>query len=95
MSGWERCKLGLPSITTIVAHNQIEATETAEKSGAILNLGVYQQLTKDSYLEAICRILKSKGGELKIMSENCYKIFENKDSVDIPDLLKNLRSQAK
>jgi len=94
MTGWERCKLGLPSITTIVAVNQIEATENAEQLGVCYNLGHYNQVTKSSYINAIHRMLEQNEGKLKIMSENCYKIFNDTDALDIPNLLKNYGSDA-
>ena len=92
MTGWERCKLGLPSITTIVANNQIEATENAEQVGVLYNLGHYHQVTKSSYINAIHHLLEEKEGKLKTMSENCYSIFKDSDVFDIPNLLKNYRS---
>lgn len=36
---WERCYLGLPTITLVVAKNQLEAVESVSKFGAIWGLG--------------------------------------------------------
>lgn len=94
MSGWERCKLGLPSITTIVADNQIEATESAEQLGVLYNLGHYNQVTKSSYIKAIHQLLEHSEGRLKAMSENCYNLFKVTDVFDTPNLLRNYRSDA-
>lgn len=89
MTGWERCKLGLPSITTIVADNQVESTQNAERVGVLYNMGHYRQVTMNSYLDAIHRFLEPGEEKLKIMSKNCYKIFKDTDVFDISNLLKN------
>lgn len=49
LTTWERCYVGLPSSSTIVADNQIEGTEYAEKLGAIKNLGWHEQVTTETY----------------------------------------------
>lgn len=46
---WERCYLGIPSSSTIVADNQIEGTEYLEKMKAIINLGKHDEVTSDTY----------------------------------------------
>lgn len=38
-STWERCYLGLPSITVVIADNQYETTQAVAEAGATLNLG--------------------------------------------------------
>ncbi|MDR3602248.1 MAG: UDP-2,4-diacetamido-2,4,6-trideoxy-beta-L-altropyranose hydrolase [Desulfosporosinus sp.] len=45
---WERCFLGLPSIVTVTAENQMETTQAVSELGAIWNLGWYEKVTKDS-----------------------------------------------
>ena len=39
---WERCFLGLPSIVTVTAENQMETTQAVSELGAIWNLGWYE-----------------------------------------------------
>jgi UDP-2,4-diacetamido-2,4,6-trideoxy-beta-L-altropyranose hydrolase len=41
---WERCCLGLPSIITTIADNQIETTNALAKNGLLLYLGVASEL---------------------------------------------------
>lgn len=46
---WERCYVGLPSSSTIVAENQREATKYAAELGAVLNLGWHNEVTVEMY----------------------------------------------
>ncbi|WP_427109450.1 UDP-2,4-diacetamido-2,4,6-trideoxy-beta-L-altropyranose hydrolase [Lysinibacillus xylanilyticus] len=46
---WERCYLGLPSSSTIVADNQREITTYAGQLGVTLNLGWHEQVTAGTY----------------------------------------------
>ena len=48
-STWERCILGLPTLTTIVADNQIEVANGLSKIRAINLIGVHQNLSKKDY----------------------------------------------
>ncbi|MFO1444443.1 UDP-2,4-diacetamido-2,4,6-trideoxy-beta-L-altropyranose hydrolase [Bacillus sp. Bva_UNVM-123] len=41
---WERCFLGLPSIVTIVADNQLGSTEAAAEFGAVWNMGWHEHV---------------------------------------------------
>ncbi|MFZ3130448.1 MAG: UDP-2,4-diacetamido-2,4,6-trideoxy-beta-L-altropyranose hydrolase [Desulfosporosinus sp.] len=41
---WERCFLGLPSIVTVTAENQLETTQAVSELGAIRNLGWYEEV---------------------------------------------------
>lgn len=50
---WERCFVGLPSSSSIVAENQRISTETAEELGVIWNLGWHEQVTADTYKDLL------------------------------------------
>lgn len=50
---WERCFLGLPSITIVVAENQLEASLAVEKAGAAWNLGWHENVSVKSIMDAI------------------------------------------
>lgn len=56
---WERCFLGLPNITIIIAENQIEATETLASKGAIINLGWYADVNSEMLVLAINKCISS------------------------------------
>jgi UDP-2,4-diacetamido-2,4,6-trideoxy-beta-L-altropyranose hydrolase len=49
---WERCKLGVPSITVIVADNQREATEAVAARGATINLGDATEFSEERLIDA-------------------------------------------
>ncbi|MFZ5556227.1 MAG: UDP-2,4-diacetamido-2,4,6-trideoxy-beta-L-altropyranose hydrolase [Pseudomonadota bacterium] len=56
---WERCVVGLPTITTVTASNQLQTTEDLAKAGAIWYLGQADQLDAEDYRSAIEAALKS------------------------------------
>jgi UDP-2,4-diacetamido-2,4,6-trideoxy-beta-L-altropyranose hydrolase len=66
---WERCYLGLPSSSTMVADNQVESTETAASLGVVWNAGWHEQVTDKTY-EGILLSLSKKQDELIKMSES-------------------------
>lgn len=72
---WERCFVGLPSSSTIVAENQRISTETAEKLGVIWNLGWHEQVTVDTYKDLL-RSLKDKKELLINMRNAGLKLTE-------------------
>lgn len=55
---WERCYVGLPSTSTIVADNQKLITEKAEQLGAIINLGWHEHVTVETYVQLLDRLPK-------------------------------------
>lgn len=46
---WERCYVGLPSSSTVVADNQIITTNYAAQLGAVINLGWHEDVTVEKY----------------------------------------------
>ena len=54
---WERCCLGLPTITVVFAANQERTTEDVAETGAIEYLGWTNQLLPEDYARAITRML--------------------------------------
>ena len=77
ISLWERCYLGLPSIVTITADNQIEGVNNADKLYCIKNMGWYENVKSEDYYNAIINLNINK---LSYMSNNCSKLF-NEDKV--------------
>lgn len=65
---WERCYVGLPSSSTIVAENQKEGTTYAGHLGVTINLGWHEQVTIDTYRQLLANFriegMSSKGLEL-------------------------------
>lgn len=52
-SMWERCYVGLPSSSTIVADNQLITTNYADQLGAVINLGWHEDVTVDTYKQLL------------------------------------------
>jgi UDP-2,4-diacetamido-2,4,6-trideoxy-beta-L-altropyranose hydrolase len=50
---WERCCVGLPTISIILAENQKSISESLHKEGAIINLGWYHNVTENNIKEGI------------------------------------------
>lgn len=57
---WERCYIGLPSSSTIVADNQTKGTTYAGKLGVTINLGWHEQVTVDTYVQLLGNIQMGK-----------------------------------
>lgn len=56
---WERCRLGLPTLTVVTAPNQEETTRDLAAAGAIWYLGQGQNLEPSDYREAIRQAINS------------------------------------
>ncbi|KUO78108.1 MAG: hypothetical protein APF81_06855 [Desulfosporosinus sp. BRH_c37] len=54
---WERCFLGLPSIVTVTAENQMETTKAVSDLGAIWNLGWYEEVNTATLFKALEKFL--------------------------------------
>lgn len=54
---WERCYLGLPTITVVFAANQVRTTEDVADIGAIEYLGWSDSLGSDDYAKAITEMI--------------------------------------
>lgn len=65
---WERCYLGLSTITVVFADNQVRTTEDVAGLGAIKYLGVCNSFTDYEYKEAIKEMIDSPG-EVRRMAE--------------------------
>lgn len=65
---WERCYVGLPSSSTIVADNQRIATEYAAKLGAVCNIGWHEDVTVAKYIDLLNK-LTEETSFLKQMSD--------------------------
>ena len=71
---WERCYLGLPTLISIVADNQIDITKAVAQKGAAINLGWHENVTEEEIRMNLSGILSD---EKKIyeMSKSCFNIM--------------------
>lgn len=71
---WERCYLGLPSITIITAQNQFETTRALHQAGATWNMGVCQNVSVEKIKNKLRKMLKEPW-ILEQMSKNAFRIM--------------------
>ncbi len=71
---WERCYLGLPTITVVIAENQKEITETLEIKKVIVNLGIYTEVSIETVYQAIIKAINNQQ-LLKDMEKNSLRIM--------------------
>lgn len=73
---WERCYVGLPSSSTVVADNQQATTVMAAELGAVLHLGWHEEIDSARYLELL-RQLSWLDNHLISMSKQGLNITES------------------
>ncbi|AXH98456.1 UDP-2,4-diacetamido-2,4,6-trideoxy-beta-L-altropyranose hydrolase [Sporosarcina sp. PTS2304] len=73
---WERCYVGLPSSSTIVADNQLITTETAANLGAVYNVGWHEEVTVETY-RTLIQSLQTERVKWKQMSERGMELTES------------------
>jgi len=78
---WERCYLGLPAVTIIVAENQDLTTRAVEKTGAILNVGYSFEVSQHDIIRALEKIMQQPSMLLE-MSEKALKVVEQSSFID-------------
>ena len=66
---WERCALGLPSIVSITAQNQVELAESLAEKNYIYFIGYATETTSTSYSEAIKRLSQDKNLYLSMVEK--------------------------
>lgn len=87
---WERCSLGLPTLTVVFAENQLQTTLDLEELGAIEFLGWANQLTASDLASAIERLIQQPD-QLENLSERSRFIMKNWQGVGtITAAMKNL-----
>jgi len=91
---WERCYLGLPSITSVVASNQLETTSDAASLGAIEYMGLAEALDPEDYATAISNFIESPD-YLKSMSAAGMQIVNGVGTNAVIDvMLKALKKKT-
>lgn len=74
-TSWEKCFLGIPSLSVILAENQVEITESLENHGAIINLGSYGNVLPSSYSSVLDKLNTQT---LKEMSSQASLLVDGK-----------------
>lgn len=67
---WERCFLGLPTIVTAIAENQVKICEDCEKAGYIVYLGINEAVTVQVIYRELLRLC-IEADDLKKIQRQC------------------------
>lgn len=89
---WERCYLGLPTITVVFAENQVRTTEDVAQLGAIEYLGWTDSLGADDYERAISRLIANPQ-RLKQISDAALDVVQKQTTSSVVDEILNFQQQ--
>lgn len=90
---WERCLLGLPSLTVVIAENQRRTTEDLSALGLVWYLGNAQELAVEVVANVLREALASPA-RLKEMSERALQFMENAGEQSMQELTDRLFKAA-
>ncbi|MBQ7477742.1 MAG: UDP-2,4-diacetamido-2,4,6-trideoxy-beta-L-altropyranose hydrolase [Selenomonadaceae bacterium] len=76
---WERCFLGLPSIVTAIADNQVKICEDCHTAGLIDYLGFYDAVSEQDIAKGL---LGMDADRMRRMTARCLRIFDEKGLCD-------------
>jgi len=85
---WERCYLGLPTITVVFAANQVRTTEDVADRGAIEYLGWSDSLTSRDYAHAISNAIVNSQ-RMKQISDAALSVLPKVSAIDV-NIIKSL-----
>ena len=89
-TSWERCCLGLPSITIQTADNQKSIAKALDKNGASVFVGSWESIDFDSLTRAVEKLLNDEGF-YSSMVESCYKVCDGKGALKVvKNIIKNI-----
>lgn len=83
---WERCCMGIPSVVTIIAENQIEAASCLEHRGVIISLGWREDVKEDAIAGALGRLIND-AAQRKEMSQRCMALVDGRGVERVAGLL--------
>ncbi|PFJ56386.1 UDP-2,4-diacetamido-2,4,6-trideoxy-beta-L-altropyranose hydrolase [Bacillus thuringiensis] len=83
---WERCFLGLPSITITTAQNQIEVTKAVAKVGATWNIGTAESVSDKAIMKCLNKLLSDS----KIVKEMSNKALSIHCASNSNEIAKNI-----
>ncbi len=88
---WERCFLGLPTITTTIAQNQEQTTADVASKGAIEYLVKAEDIGQAQFVDAL-RALIAAPDRLHSISQKALQLVGGKDYLGTTAVAANLRS---
>ncbi len=91
---WERCFLGLPTLTVMVADNQRETTLALARRGAVKCLGTSAQVTAETLALAVAELVEDAEA-LKVMSQRSLAVVGGDDFQGAGGVAEALREIAR
>ncbi len=86
---WERCYLGLPTITVVFADNQVRTTEDVAGLGAIEYLGWSDSLGIEDYVRAVSEAI-AYPQRVKQISDAALGVLHEETTAAVVDAVQNL-----
>lgn len=74
-TSWERCCLGLPTLTIELADNQKDVLQSLENYGAIINLGSHKEITSNKIIDSI-EYLQNTPEKMHTLSFNAISVCD-------------------
>jgi len=74
-ASWERCCLGLPTLTVAVADNQIDIAKGLDLFGACILVGTLKTASAPIIRRAIVRLLSTQN-RIEVLSEKSYSLTD-------------------
>jgi len=91
---WERCCVGLPAITIILAENQKDISESLDKEGAIINLGWYQNITEYNIKEVVEGLIDNPQ-KMVSMSDKSRSLVDGEGVIRVVDTITSIVDNIK
>jgi len=76
-SAWERCSLGLPTLSVQLAENQALVSKNLANHGAIIDLGLGNEVTTTKITNAL-KLLINNNDSYQLMVEKCFQCCDGK-----------------
>jgi len=86
---WERCCVGLPTISIILAENQKSISESLHKEGAIINLGWYYNVTEENIKEVVEGLIDNPQ-KMVSMSDKSRRLVDGKGVGRVIDTISSI-----
>jgi UDP-2,4-diacetamido-2,4,6-trideoxy-beta-L-altropyranose hydrolase len=86
---WERCCVGLPTITIVLAESQKDISKSLDKEGALINLGWYQNVTENNIKEAIEGLINNPQ-KMASMSDKSRSLVDGEGVIRVVDTITSI-----
>jgi UDP-2,4-diacetamido-2,4,6-trideoxy-beta-L-altropyranose hydrolase len=92
---WERCSLGLPTLTVVFADNQLQTTLDLEQFGATIFLGWANKITASDLAYAIENLIENPALLRNISERACFVLSEWQGAEAITAAMRNILTNFK